>query len=51
MSEAESDGLVDIEEVEEEKGAQAGRPSARLNVSQQNNKSVIVNNSEQLANF
>lgn len=51
MSEAQSDGLVDIEEVEEEKGAQAGRPSALLNVSQPNNKSVIVNNSEQLANF
>jgi hypothetical protein len=42
---------VDIEEVEEEKGAQAGRPSALHNVSQPNNKSVIVNNSEQLANF
>jgi hypothetical protein len=51
MSEAQSDGLVDIEEVEEEKGAQAGRPSTLLNVSLPNNKSVIVNNSEQLASY
>ena len=52
MSEEHSDGLVDIEEVEEEKGAQAGRPSAALNLNNNQNQSmIIVNKSEQLADF